>query len=589
MDEIRSVVQRAGKRMLVVDFFRVLVVTLTVALSLAVAARLAQKLYPFELPWQPVLIGLGAGAAVLALILAVVRRRSEMAVAREVDEAAGLRASLGTAMFLGQGEAAWDRNVIESARETARRVDVNAVIPVVAPARWPVPVALGLALAIVWWLPAYDVAGLFSEKAEQEQQEKAFVEVKQDLAEKQKKLEVAVKKAGLKMEEPPEMIEPTDPLDLHAPTSPEQLKRVAIKELTRVEDELKSLIESEKGAEVQAMQDAMRRLTDPGPGPASEMARAMAKGDFAEAQDELEKLMDDVKNGAMTPEEKRKAADQLSQLKQQMEQMAQSQEQMKEQLQAAGFSEEQAEQMAASADEMQKQLDQNSQMSDQQKQQMQQAANAQRKASDAMSALSQSMGQMAQGMQNSQGQQADGMQQAGEAMSGQLGDMAGMKADMAAAQAALGECQGQMQALGESMCEGGGSGQSFGSGQPGQTGQWSAGQTAMMGNGSGGPGKGNGAGPDAVPTDFALKTEKSNVNTTDGPVIASSLVYGQQVRGESKAAFGAAVSSANAEAAEALDTRRIPREHEAAVRAYFSTLAQQAAESSPGESEGDGG
>lgn len=565
--------------MLVVDALRALIVTLTVALSLAVVARLVQKLYPFELPWQPVLIGLSAGAVVVAMVMAVVRRKSETAVARQVDEAAGLRASLGTALFLGKADAAWDRNVIDSARETARKVDVNAAVPVAVPARWPVPVALGLALAIVWWLPTYDVTGLFEEKADQEQQEKAFVEVKEDLAEKQKKLEVAVKKAGLKMEEPPEMIEPTNPLDPNAPTSPEELKRAAIKELTKVEDQLKSMIESEKGAEVQAMQDAMRRLTDPGPGPASEMARAMAKGDFAEAQDELEKLMDDVKNGEMTPEQKREAADQLEQLKDQMQQMAQSQEQMKEQLQAAGFSEEQAKKMAASADEMQKQLDQNPQVSDQQKQQLQQAASAQRKASDAMSALSQSMGQMAQGMQNSQGQQSqDGMEQAGESMSGQLGDMAGMKADMAAAQAALGECQGQMAAIGESMGAGQGSGQSFGTGQPGATGQWQQGQSSQMGSGSGKPGQGNGAGPDAVATDFALKMEKSNVNTTDGPVIASSLVYGQQVRGESKAAFGSAVSSGSAEAAEAIDTRRVPREHEAAVRAYFSTLQQQAAQ-----------
>jgi len=145
-----------------------------------------------------------------------------------------------------------------------------------------------------------------------------------------------------------------------------------------------------------------------------------------------------------------------------------------------------------------------------------------------------------------------------------------------------------MAALGESLCEGGGSGKSFGSGQPGKTGQWSQGQTAQMGNGSGGPGKGNGASPDAFPTDFALKMEKSNVNTTDGPVIASSLVFGQQVRGESTAAFGAAVSSASAEAAEAIDTRRIPREHEAAVRAYFSTLAQQAKDQTPSEPAGDG-
>ncbi|MFG0305624.1 MAG: hypothetical protein ACF8Q5_05365 [Phycisphaerales bacterium JB040] len=582
MDEIRSVVNKAGSRLLLIDFLRVLVVVATVACSLILAARIAQKLFPFEIPWDASLLGAGVVTLAVSAVIAFVRRKKDLAVAREVDDRAGLRASLGTALYLGMPKDAWDTNVIDTARETARRVNVGQAVPIAAPARWPVPVALALALLAVWWLPTYDVTGLFEEQAQREQERAEIAQVKAETEELKQKVEAITRPKGLEMKKPEEPeLEAGEPLDPAAPTTLEEVQRTALKELTRMEEELKSTLEGEKGAEAKAMQDAMRRLTDPGPGPASEMARAMANADFDKAQEQLEKLMDQVKNGDMTKEEKRAAADQLKQLSQQMQQMAQQQQQMTEQLQAAGFSEEQARQMAANADQMQQQLQQNQSLTDQQKQQLQQAANAQRKAADAMSSLSQSMGQMAQGMQNAQSQQGQQqMQQGGESMSGQLSSMSALKAEMAAAQQALGQCQGQMAALGESMCQGQGSGQMFGSGQPGQTGQWQQGQTMAMGNGSGGPGRGNGAGPDEIATDYLLQMEKSNVNTTDGPVIASTLVYGQQVRGESKAAFAAAVAAGRAEAAEAIDVRRVPREMEGAVQGYFGRLERTAADDS---------
>ena len=578
MDEIRSVVHKAGTRLLLIDFLRVLVAVASVACSLVLGLRIAQKLFPFEIPWNAALLGTGVATLLLAAVIAFVRKKKDLAVAREVDDRAGLRATLGTALYLGPPKDAWDTNVIDTARETARSVNINEAVPIAAPARWPVPAALALALLAVWWLPTYDVTGLFEEKAQREQEQAQIEQVKAETEELKQKIEAITKPKGLEMKKPEEPdLEPGEPLDPEAPTSLEEVRRTALKELTRMEEDLKSTLEGEQGAEAKAMQDAMRRLTDPGPGPASEMARAMANADFDEAQKQLEKLMDEVKNGDLSKEEKRAAADQLKQLSQQMQQMAQQQQQMTEQLQAAGFSEEQAKQMAANADQMQQQLEQNQSLSQEQKQQLQQAANAQRKAADAMSSLSQSMGQMAQGMQNAQGQQGEQqMQQGSEAMSGQLSDMAALQGEMAAAQQALGECQGQMAALGQGL----GQGQSSGSGQPGQTGQWQQGQTASMGSGSGGPGQGNGAGPDEFATDYTLQMEKSNVNTTDGPVIASTLVYGQQVKGESKAAFSSAVAAGRAEAAEAIDVRRVPREMENAVRGYFGRLEQKAADDS---------
>jgi hypothetical protein len=105
------------------------------------------------------------------------------------------------------------------------------------------------------------------------------------------------------------------------------------------------------------------------------------------------------------------------------------------------------------------------------------------------------------------------------------------------------------------------------------------GNSSGMGNGSGGPGRGNGLGPEEQAIDFTIRSEKANVNTGEGPVIASMLVQGSQVRGESKATFSTVATSARAEASEAIEHSRVPRKHEAAVQHYFGRLESVAGES----------
>lgn len=189
------------------------------------------------------------------------------------------------------------------------------------------------------------------------------------------------------------------------------------------------------------------------------------------------------------------------------------------------------------------------------------------------------MGQMAQGLQNpsQSGQQAmDGAQ----AMGQQLSQMEMMQAEMQSAQMAMSEVQSQMQQMGQGMCENPGQGQ-------GMNGAWRTGQNSAMGNGSGGPGRGNGVGPQEQQTDYMLRTEKANVNTGEGPVIASTLVHGAQIRGESKQTFSAVASSASAEAAEAIEHSRVPRRHESAVQHYFGRLERAAESDAPSETGAD--
>lgn len=573
MDDIRRVLAAAGRRLLLNDALARLTVTLAIVLAAAMAVRIGQKLVPFEVPWG-LALGLGSAAAVVgALAWAVLTRRGTLDVARHVDERAGLRESLSTALVVERAQDGWSRNIVESAGRSARRVVVRDAVPYSAPRLWAVPSALVLGLLCVWWLPSYDAAGLFERRALQEQQQAEVEQVRAEIHAADERLEELLKKANLDLEDG-ETAEPEEPLDPDAPIQAEELRRSAIKKLTSLAEQLEQKIgEAEQAKTMEQINDAMRRLKPPGDGPAAEMARELAKGNFAQARAELEQLAEQIASGEMSEQDQQRAAEQLQDLQSQLERMAEQREQLEEQLRQAGFSKEQAQQMAADPSQMQQQLDQNQSLSQEQKQQLQQASQAQQQASEAMQSACQAMGQMAEAIQN---QSAGQLSDATGSMCEQLSQMEMMQAEMASAQAALSEARRQLTQMGQGQCEGGGQGPAF-CDKPGSGNQWAGGF-------GGGAGRGDGLGAAQAPVDFTVRTHKANTNASDGPIIASMLVQGSQVRGESKATFSTVASSARAEAADAIEHSRVPRKHEAAVQHYFGRL-----EAVAGEPKGEGG
>lgn len=583
MDPIREVIARAGRRLLVASWIRHAVVLLTAAIVLAVLARGVQKLVPvLTIDWARAMPLMLLVAVAAGLMVAWVRRPREIEIARVVDERAGLRETLSTALCVEQEEGAWSKAIVDDAGQKARRVVVRDAVPIEAPGNTWWPVAACAALLAVWWLPAKDITGLLSKQQAAQEERRQVQEVAAQLDDAQKRIDEILAKAGVEIEKNDDNAE-----DLFNPReverlSAEEMRRAAIKKLTELSDRLEEKRNGEEGMTFDAIQDAMKRLETPEPGPAAEMSRAMARGDFAEAKKQLEKLAEQIKSGDLSEQDKQQLQRQAEQMTQALAQMAENRQQLEEQLQAAGLSEQQARQMAADPSAMEQAL-REAGLDQQQIEQLKQQAQAQQRAGDAAAAMSQAMGQMAQGMQaGNESQMGEGL----DSMGGQLSNLERMQAEMASLDQALGECRGQM----AGMCEGGNGpgGSMFGDGsQWGPSGQFAAGESMGQGSGSGSPGQGLGAGPEAQPADFMLKSEKANVATTgEGPVIASTLVYGSQIRGESTAAFSEVVGSAEAQAAEAIETRRVPREHEEAVKAYFGRLkraAQQQSDTSPSD------
>jgi hypothetical protein len=70
------------------------------------------------------------------------------------------------------------------------------------------------------------------------------------------------------------------------------------------------------------------------------------------------------------------------------------------------------------------------------------------------------------------------------------------------------------------------------------------------------------------------------VKRKSGPITGQRWVYANQVRGESRQDFAEAARSANASAAEALETMQVESEYREAVKNYFGTLEREATDES---------
>ena len=572
MNTIHSTIKAGIRRLILIDSLRTITIMLAIVLALMVIARAVQKVAPvFVVPWDTVFIAAPIAAIVIGLLWSLSRRPSQSKAAMIIDEKAGLRESISTALIVEDASDGWSKAVVTDASDKASRINLKSTLPITAPKLWPTPVVAGLALLAVWWLPVRDLTGLYAKQQQQQAEQLQVQEVQATVQESKKALKEILDNTNLEFAEDDNVFEDLLTPESNEFISPEESLRSAIKNLTSVADKLEDKRNNEEGATFDAIKDAMKSLNTAEESPASEMARAMARGDFKEAKEQLEQLAQEMQSGDMSEEQKKQLGQQLENMKKQMEQMANNSQELQEQLKAAGLSEQQAKQLATDPNALKKALE-DAGLTPEQIESLAKAAQAQQKASDAAGAMSQAMGQMAQGMQSGDQQQASA---GSDAMNAQLSDLENMQQEAQSLESAMSQCQSQLDQLSQCSNPGG-----QGGGQQSQwpsTGQYAKGDSQQQGGGSGAPGQGLGASPQEQGADFTINKEHAEVRTTsEGPVIASTMVNGSQIIGESTAVFSDAVANATTEASEAIETKRIPREYESAVQSYFGRLDKAA-------------
>ncbi len=622
MNEIRKVLGTASKRLWWIDVLRHWTVTATAALSalllcliidrVAGTTILARTEALADAAWQPLrsllkisnptpadgegfaavrwslvlIAGLPITLITLALasLSAFIARRREIAVARHVDDAANLKESLSTALYIERSTDPWSRAVLETAGATARSVNVRAAVPITPPRAWPVPVAAILAFFATYVaLPHFDLSGQRTKRVADKQRKDELVQVKAETNADQKKLEELVKKANvdLKLDEAAkETGDPTKPEE----QDPDAFRRAAVKNLTSMAEKLQEMREGEKAPQLQALREKMQQLRQPGPGPLDDFSRQLARGDFNKAQQALEQLQKELGDATMSSEKKEELKKQLDNLAKQLETAADAQQQVQKELEKQGLDKKSAEELAKKAaqgaEELKNAMEQMKNLSEAQKQQMMQMAMSQMKAAQQCEGMSESMSKMAKGMSQEGMQSSEGME-AMEQLAKELSEMEMMQADMENLDAALDEAKKQLSKLGEclggqSQCEKDGECE----GGP-KIGSWKPGESRKEGQGSGGPGRGNGPSPDAQAADYQTEKKKADVKNVGGPTIGTRLVYGEQVKGQSTAEFAEAVAAAEAQASEDITNHQVPREYQDAVKTYFGRLQQKVKKDAP--------
>lgn len=553
MNDIRALLRTAARRLDLNSFIGKLhmaaIVFAGVALCLMLADRIVAEKF---VPWRWVGPALAALAFAGAALLWARRRPTEHHVALVVDERLDLREKLSTALNVQGRDDAFAQAAIEDAVTAARdgrtRELVRRRFAITPPQAWWIsPLIIFLAIMVSLLNPL----NLF---AHNPQNDPAVKQAKLDAQQAVDQVVSAIKEKPELSKELAKLLGDAskDGSDPKAEFKPEDAKRIALTKLTEMSKKLDDLLNGEKGKTAEAIEKSMNQLKSPDDGPAKELAEAMAKGDFAQAQKALQELMEKAQNGQMKEEDKKKAAEQLQNIADQLNKLAQQQQQLENALKQAGMDPK----LAQNAQALQQAVQQNQNLNQQQKQQLQQMAQAQQAAAQACKGMGQACQQMAQGLKAGQAGQMAQMGQAGKEMAQQLGQMEQLQQLLQEAQAAANQCQGQCNGLGQGL------------NMDKAMQQW----CQKNGNNMGQRGHASGGKATYAPTPTNTKKEKANVNTVDGDIIAKQLFEGEQIRGDSKVQLVKVVEEARKGFDEGMTEDQMHVKYRDAQMHYFGEL-----------------
>ncbi|UCD75081.1 MAG: hypothetical protein JSV91_15005 [Phycisphaerales bacterium] len=538
MNHIRSLLRTAARRIELASFLArlhwVLIVASVAGLLLVIADRLPAESFT---PWVWVIPALAVVTLVLAVIWWLPSRRTELQVAVSVDERLDLREKLSTALHCERRDDAFAQAAVEDAVQAARdqrtRERTRRLFAFKAPPGWWLSPLIVFLAIMASFLHQFDVF------AREQPDDPMIQEASHEAQESLQAVRAAVESSETLSREMSDLLEELtkESPDATAPSTPEQVKRDAIKRVNDFRRKVEDILGGEKAKSAETLRKMLGKLNPPEDGPAKDLANALAKGDFVAASKALKELTDKINSGQMNKEDQEKLAEQMQQIASQLQQLAQQQQQLEQALQQAGMNP----QLAQNPQALQQAIQNNQNLNQQQKQQLQQMAKAQQQACQACQGLGQAMQNMAQAAQNGQ------MGQAGQGAQQQLNQLEMAQQLLRQAQAAANACQGQCNKLGQGL----------GMQKTGGMGDW-------------GQGRG-GTGPiQRTPTGGRL--EKADAPLTEGDVIASQFFDGPQIKGESVAAFRQVVAEAAKGFDEGQAEEAIHKRYEKVHQHYFGEL-----------------
>jgi len=549
MEELNRQVGRAYRRLGLQRFLGVLGWCWSAALLLALVLIATDGFYPIgptAWDWAAELCGAdnspsarlavaaggwGAAALVLGLLAAVLwtlaTRRRPLGAAIEIDRRFGLkeRVSSTLAMPPEQRRSEAGRALVADAVGRIERIEISSQFPVRPPRSILLPLLpAALAVLTAWLVIACldnPAAARGDSAAVRKQVEKSTESLRRKLAERRRQ----ANKQGLKDAE--QLFKKLEQGSREMSCGSTD-RRKALVELNDYARQLKKRRRQLGGAE--QIKKQLEGLKNIDRGPADKFAKAVARGDFQPAADELKKLIDQVRNSKLNDRQKAELARQLEQMKQKLEDLAAAKQAARAdlqnriaQLRAAG--------QADQAGKLQEQLDKLLQQGPQIKQ---------------LDQLADKLGECAQCLRDGQlpdaGDVLQEIQGGLENLQQQLNELEML--DEAMEQLAQAKDQMNCPFCGGAGCE------------------------QCQGDVGTGPGQGRGPRGEAE-TDKSFYDTQVRQKLDRGTADVVDLVDGPNAKGNVEAAIREQVDSVRRGSTDPLTGRRIPRKHRQHAREYF--------------------
>ncbi len=560
MDNLLNEIRRVQRRLAVQHFLGILGWCWFAALVAAAIGVAAARIWPLESiagvrDWHWLAGFLVAGLAVAAgwTFLALT---PAIAAALEIDRRCGLKERISSSLAMGaadrQSEAG--QALLADADARLRRTAVMERFPVRPPRHLLlplVPAALVLA-AMIFWSPAERTVaaaqGAGGTLPPAPEVKKSAEDLREKLAERRKEAE----NAGLK--DATELLK-----KLEQATDELKMQTDREKGLVKLNDLARELQERRKqlGGNGESLKRQMEQIQGVDQGPADKLAKALAKGDFEKAANELQQLQKQLADNKLDPAKKNDLAKQMEQLKQKIEQLAKQQKEAQADLQK------QAEQMKQAGDSnAASKLEDEIQRLQQQGPQM-----------ESLQSLCNKLGQCAGQMKKGQnGQAAQTMQEALQ----QLQEMAQQEKELKTLDNAMQTIADARRQMNCDKCGGKGCEECQGDGM--------GGEMTAMGNGDGdkdgkpgqglGKGRGDGARPESKGNDGRFYDSRVAQKVGKGAGQITGLTDGPNLKNRAEVEIQNAATAIEHGSTNPLSGQHLPKKQREHAQEYFDSFRE---------------
>lgn len=284
------------------------------ALCISLAALVAAKLFGMAIPIRESILTLLGVVGLAAGIALFFPRKDLLESAAEVDERAGWKERLSSALALPALNHPMERALVEDVREKLKEQKPSRLFPLRAPRELKLTPVIAIAIAAVsYFVPQVDLLGYVARDKEKKKEKEEISLAIEKLEKRKKELE----KNDKAMDKVKDAIKKIDALATELQKNPPPDRKEAIAKITNLNEELKQLKdELAKGAAL--AEKLQKAAADKAGGDSGELGKLFREGKFAEAVQELAKMRNALQEGKMTPAEREKLRKEMQALQEKM-------------------------------------------------------------------------------------------------------------------------------------------------------------------------------------------------------------------------------------------------------------------------------